>query len=99
MMSETTSGPVKRRMSHSKNEAEDSPPLNENFMSAEPKFRYGTLLIGCLLPALLVIVAFCSKPGLIAICFGFLFAYIFDLIGAMEVLFLLTFMHIYIMYV
>lgn len=54
--------------------------------TVEPQFLYGTLLFSSLVPPLLIVLAFCGKPGLIALCFGSMFAYIFDVIGAMEVI-------------
>jgi hypothetical protein len=51
----------------------------------EPVFRHGELLIMSLAPAVLVMLAFGGKPSLVAICFGSLFSYIFDILGAMEV--------------
>lgn len=50
----------------------------------EPVFRHGELLIMSLTPAVLVLLAFGGKPSLVAICFGSLFSYIFDILGAME---------------
>lgn len=50
----------------------------------EPVFRHGELLITSLTPTILVMLAFGGKPSLVAICFGSLFSYIFDILGAME---------------
>lgn len=72
--------------------------LNETFVSTsstardmseekykEPVFRHGELLVTSLGPAVLVMLTFGGKPSLVAICFGCLFTYIFDILGAMEV--------------
>jgi hypothetical protein len=49
------------------------------------QFLYGDLFLTALLPPSLVMLAFGGRPMLIAICFGSMFTYIFDLFGAMEV--------------
>jgi hypothetical protein len=50
-----------------------------------PQFLYGDLLLGSLIPPFLVLLAFGGRPALLTICFGSIFAYIFDIVGAMEV--------------
>ena len=50
----------------------------------EPIFRYADLLVLSLSPSVLVLLAFGGRPSLVAICFGSLFSYIFDILGAME---------------
>lgn len=50
-----------------------------------PEFRYLSHILWGLLPALVVILAYGGRPALIALCFGCIFAYIFDLLGTMEV--------------
>jgi hypothetical protein len=49
------------------------------------QFLYGDLLLAALLPPGLVMLAFGGRPMLIAVCFGSMFTYIFDIFGAMEV--------------
>jgi len=67
----------------------DSDPKRSNVSSlnssAEPEFKYGILLGSVLLIPIVIIFAFGGRPSLIALCFGALIAYIFDLIGAVEV--------------
>jgi hypothetical protein len=66
--------------SHSSSPSTDGP--EEKYK--EPVFRHGELLITSLIPAILVMLAFGGRPSLVAICFGSLFSYIFDVLGAME---------------
>lgn len=55
-----------------------------------PEFRYLSHILWGLLPPLLIMLAYGGRPTLIALCFGCIFTYIFDLLGTMEVnLFLL----------
>ena len=51
----------------------------------EPQFKYGNLLLTSLLPPLLVLGAFGGRPTKVAACFGAIIAYIFDVLGTMEV--------------
>jgi hypothetical protein len=53
--------------------------------STRGQFLYGDLFLAALLPPVLVMLAFGGRPMLIAICFGSMFTYIFDIFGAMEV--------------
>ena len=52
-----------------------------------PEFRYLSHILWGLLPPLIVMLAYGGRPALIALCFGCIFAYIFDLLGTMEVIF------------
>ena len=49
------------------------------------EFLYGDLLLASLFPPLLVLLAFGGRPMLLTVCFGAIFTYIFDILGAMEV--------------
>lgn len=51
----------------------------------EPTFAYGTALMLALSPPLAVLLAFGGRPTIVALCFGSIVAYIFDILGTMEV--------------
>lgn len=53
--------------------------------SGDPEFKYGVLLLLSISFPLGVILAFGGKTTLITICFGGIIAYIFDLLGSIEV--------------
>lgn len=75
-------GPTSRRDTDSSSAGETTDVDEKKYK--EPVFRHGELLIMSLAPAVLVLLAFGGKPSLVAICFGSLFSYIFDILGAME---------------
>jgi hypothetical protein len=61
-----------------------------NTTSARPgqyklEYKYTNLLLLSLLPSLVIMAGFGGRPTLIAGCFGGIVAYIFDLIGTIEV--------------
>lgn len=49
------------------------------------QFPYGDMFLLSLLPPGIVLLAFGGRPMLIALCFGSMLTYIFDIFGAMEV--------------
>jgi uncharacterized membrane protein len=61
--------------------------LDESIMSRESQFAYGGMLLTSLLPPLAVMMAFGGRPALLVLCFGGITAYIFDLLGTIEVLY------------
>jgi hypothetical protein len=64
-------------------DASDTP--DESFLSKRPEFSHGVLLFSSLSVPLLVMMAFGGRPALLVLCFGGLVAYIFDLLGTIEV--------------
>mmetsp|Transcript_28966 Transcript_28966/g.29311 ORF Transcript_28966/g.29311 Transcript_28966/m.29311 type:complete len:1124 (+) Transcript_28966:147-3518(+) len=52
--------------------------------NSEPQFQYGSLLMQGLSLPIIVCFAFGGRPALIALCFGTLISYIFDLLGTLE---------------
>jgi hypothetical protein len=76
----------KTRVDSSQNYSSDNSKMpSENLYSAAAQFKYGDLFMGALLPPIFVTLAFGGRPALIVMCFGAMFAYIFDILGAMEV--------------
>jgi hypothetical protein len=51
----------------------------------DPQFVHNELLGAALMPPLLVMLAFGGRPSLLVLCFGGLGAYIFDVLGSVEV--------------
>lgn len=58
---------------------------NEEYLiSKEPEFLYNSQLLLSLLPSFAIILIFGGRPSILALCFGLLTTYIFDLLGTME---------------
>ena len=53
-------------------------------ISKEPEFLYGSLLLLSLFPPFAIILIFGGRPSILALCFGSLTTYIFDLLGTTE---------------
>ena len=65
-------------------DSQQSKGLSSNDICREPEFKYGILLGAVLFFPSCIIFAFGGRPTLIALCFGLLIAYIFDLLGGIE---------------
>ena len=53
-------------------------------ISKEAEFLYNSYLLLSLLPSFAIILIFGGRPSILALCFGSLTTYIFDLLGTME---------------
>eukprot|EP00602_Paraphysomonas_sp_CaronLab_P013567 CAMPEP_0185038336 /NCGR_PEP_ID=MMETSP1103-20130426/33864_1 /TAXON_ID=36769 /ORGANISM="Paraphysomonas bandaiensis, Strain Caron Lab Isolate" /LENGTH=546 /DNA_ID=CAMNT_0027576719 /DNA_START=67 /DNA_END=1704 /DNA_ORIENTATION=- len=53
-------------------------------MKTTNQIENSEVVLMAIAPAVLVLLAFGGKPTLIALCFGTMFAYVFDILGAME---------------
>lgn len=68
------------------NSATATTPDNDGAMSGEAEFLHGNVLLTACAPAIGIILAFGGRPALLVLCFGALVAYIFDILGSVEVL-------------
>ena len=74
--------PLGQQDSSSADDKEHPRSANKSEMS----FSHGPILSLAMLPALLIMLAFGGRPSLLVLCFGAVVTYIFDLLGAMEVM-------------
>jgi hypothetical protein len=67
------------------NSTTSSTPDGDNVTSGEAQFLHGIELLTACAPAIGIILAFGGRPAMLVLCFGALVAYIFDILGSVEV--------------
>jgi hypothetical protein len=75
-----------------RSDSDNSPPRRarqptSKASPADAEFSNAALLSAALVPAFLVMLAFGGRVSLLILCFGGVITYIFDLLGAMEVMY------------
>ena len=66
------------------NDNKSQSKTEDYLISKEPECKYGWTLLLSLLPSFAILIVFGGRPTLLALCFGSLTTYIFDLLGTME---------------
>ena len=71
--------------SSSSSRASGGPTSESDEVHGDAQFLHGSVLLTACAPSVGIILAFGGRPALLVLCFGALVAYIFDILGSVEV--------------